>query len=214
MAKTSGNNYARATGGKTIAVTSSGTIISSARAKAVRASSASLDTLPHRDVVKALQSGISRYESVMGVRDRSIRVADLRGAYGVTFLNANGSQGIYLDRKAFSGTKRQIEAAYRKSNYATGYKNLTNRAIKHTITHELAHASWTSSYSAPKYKAAGKEIQYLYKTWRGDQSKKGYGSYGRTNVDEFWAEVITKGIHGSSDKYTRAAIGIAHRFKL
>ena len=29
------------------------------------------------------------------------------------------------------------------------------------------------------------------------------------NVDEFWAEVITKGVHGNSDRYTQKAISIA-----
>ena len=38
--------------------------------------------------------------------------------------------------------------------------------------------------------------------------------YGEKNVDEFWAEVITKGIHGRSDKYTKKAISIARKYKL
>ena len=31
---------------------------------------------------------------------------------------------------------------------------------------------------------------------------------------KFWAEVITKGIHGRSDKYTKKAISIAKKYKL
>lgn len=52
------------------------------------------------------------------------------------------------------------------------------------------------------------------KAYGGENAIKGYGSYGKTNVDEFWAEVVTKGIHGKSDKYTKKAIGIAKKYKL
>ena len=170
--------------------------------------------MKHRDMEKQINRAISRYEAVMGVRERSIKLADISGAYGVTYFNANGSMGIYLNRKYFDQPKRKFEAAYKKDNYDSGFKNVTNRAAQHTVTHELAHATWTSSYSSPKHRAAGKEIQALYHKWSKDKKKKGYGRYGKTSVDEFWAEVVTKGIHGRSDKYTRKAIGIAKKYKL
>lgn len=174
----------------------------------------SLDSLKHREVVKQLNRGISRYEKVMGVRERTIRVAPLNSAYGVTFINSDGSQGIYLNKSFFNQHRNKIESSYRATEYKKGHKNITNRPIQHTITHELAHATWTSSYTGAKYKSAGKEINSLYNNWRRDKKKKGYGSYGATNVDEFWAEVITKGIHGNADRYTKRAINIARRYKL
>lgn len=82
------------------------------------------------------------------------------------------------------------------------------------MTHELAHATWNSHLSSPNAKAAGKEIKSLYKKWSGDKKKTGYGKYAKTNVNEFWAETITKGIHGKSDKYTKAAKSIVKKFKL
>lgn len=60
----------------------------------------------------------------------------------------------------------------------------------------------------------GKEIKALYKKWRADTKKKGYGSYGERNVDEFWAETTTKAVHGTSDKYTRAVKSIVKKYKL
>ena len=170
--------------------------------------------MKHRDMEKQINRAISRYEAVMGIRERSIKLADIPGAYGVTYIGANGSQGIYLSRKHFDQPKRKFEADYKKHNYDSGFKNVTNRAAQHTVTHELAHATWTSSYTSTKHKAAGKEITKLYHSWAKDKKKKGYGSYGKTNVDEFWAEVITKGIHGRSDKYTKKAISIAKKYKL
>lgn len=215
MAKTSGgtNNYAKG-GASTIAVTSTGKKMTAKQANKVKDTSESLDSLKHREVVKQLNRGISRYEKVMGLRERTIRVAYTGNAYGVTFINANGSQGIYLNKKVFNKTRNQIESDYRRSNYETGFKNITNRPIQHTITHELAHATWTSSYSSAKHKAAGNEIKSLYRSWSRDRKKKGYGRYGASNVDEFWAEVVTKGIHGKSDRYTRKAISIAKKYKL
>lgn len=209
----SGNSYATI-GKKTVGITTAGKKISGNGLNAILGKSESISSLPDREVQKQIQRGISRYEKVMGLRERDIRVAPLKGAYGVTFFNADGSQGIYLSKQAFSGKRKKVEAEYKKSNYDTGFKNITNRPIQHTITHELAHATWTSGYSGAKHKAAGKEIRELYRTWSKDKKKKGYGSYGKSNVDEFWAEVVTKGIHGKADKYTRKAIKIAKKYKL
>lgn len=215
MSKTSGgtNNYI---GAKTvtIAVTSAGRKMSQKQIQKIKDSAESLDSLKHREVVKQLNRGISRYEKVMGIRERKIKVANTGSSYGVTFFNQDGSQGIYLNKRFFNQHRNQIESQYRSKNYKMGFKTVTNRPIQHTITHELAHATWTSSYSSPKHRSAGKEIKTLYNSWRKDKKKKGYGSYGAQNVDEFRAEVVTKGIHGESDKYTKRAISIAHKYKL
>lgn len=215
MGRNSGgvNNYAKA-GTTGIAVNSNGRKLTPKQVAKMTATATGTSSMQHRDMEKQINRAISRYEAVMGVRERHVRIADISGAYGVTYIGPNGSQGIYLSRRHFDTSKRKFEAAYKASNYANGFKNVTNRAAQHTVTHELAHATWTSSYTSPKHKAAGKEIQHLYGQWSKDERKKGYGSYGKKNVDEFWAEVITKGIHGKSDKYTRRAISIARRFKL
>ena len=197
-----------------VGVTTTGKRVSKAKMKKVLAKAESISTLPDREVVKQLQRGISRFEKVMGVRERKVMVAPLNGAYGVTYIGSDGSHGIYLSKSAFSGKRKDVENAYKKANYDTGFKNKTNRAIQHTVTHELAHATWCSSYSGSKQKAAGNEIRDLYRKWMWDKKKKGYGTYGASNVDEFWAEVVTKGIHGKSDKYTRKAIRIARKYKL
>jgi hypothetical protein len=62
--------------------------------------------------------------------------------------------------------------------------------------------------------AAGKEISKLGRQWLNDSSKKGYGRYGESSVDEFWAEVIAKAVHGTPDKYTKKAKAIAKKYKL
>lgn len=207
------NNYAK--GSSTpIAVNSNGHKLTQKQVGKMLKTATSTGGMKHRDMEKQINRAISRYEKVMGVRERSVKLADISGAYGVTYIGPNGSKGIYLSRSIFDTSKRKFEAAYKKSNYDNGFKNITNRAAQHTVTHELAHATWTSSYQSAKHKAAGKEITSLYKSWSKDKKKKGYGSYGKTSVDEFWAEVVTKGIHGKADKYTRKAISIAHKYKL
>ena len=208
-----GNGYAQA-GTKPIGVNSNGKVIGSAAAAQIIDNAESISKLPDREVVKQLQRGISRYEKVMGLRERTIMIAPIDGAYGVTFLSSDGSQGIYLSKQAFSGKRHDVEGRYRRENYDTGFKNLTNRPIQHTITHELAHATWTSSYTGARQVAAGKEIRDLYHHWSRDKGKSGYGRYGASNVDEFWAEVVTKAIHGNPDRYTRRAVAIAKKYKL
>lgn len=206
--------YKRA-GAQRTAVNSNGRGLSKMAWAKVQSSATGLDTLPNREVVKALNSAISTYEAKIGLRERNIKVADIGGGdYGVTGITTNGSNGVYLNRQFFSGKKKDIERVYKESNYATGLKNVTNRAIKHTITHELAHATWTDAYSKPHQKAAGKEIKALFKTWKADTKKKGYGSYGTKDVNEFFAEGVTKALHGKQDKYTRKLLNIVNKYNL
>ncbi len=47
-----------------------------------------------------------------------------------------------------------------------------------------------------------------------DKKKSGYGKYARTNVSEFWAETVTKAVHGKADKYTRRVKAICAKYKL
>ena len=216
----SGTNPYNSTNKKlVIAVTGKGSRMTGKRRAAVISSAMSIKDMKNRDMQKELQQAISRYEAKMGLRETSIKLADLSGAYGVTFLSSDGSKGIYLDKKKFDRPKKEVEQMYKDSNYnrRTGFKNTTRKAAQHTITHELAHATWSSYYTGSKHQSAGKEIKALYKRFIGDKSRnrtKNYGSYGRSNVDEFWAEVVTRGIHGDNDYYTRKAFSIAKKYKL
>lgn len=96
MGKSSGgvNGYSGA-GATAVGVNSNGKRITAAQAMAIKSSVGPISSLEHREVVRQLQQGISRYESVMGNRERSIKVANISGAYGVTFINKDGSQGIF-----------------------------------------------------------------------------------------------------------------------
>lgn len=224
MAKRSGgtrriNPFNAQNKSKVIAVNVNGVRLTQAAQARATGSAESISTMKNRDMQKEIQQAISRYNAVLGVRERNIKLANLDGAYGATFLNGDGPTAIYLDKKLFDVPKKDFVESYSKSNYARrgGFKNTTRKPAQHTVTHELAHATWTSDYTAQKYRDAGKEIKSLYKDFIKDTStvrKKNYGRYGKSNVDEFWAEVITKGIHGDSDRYTKKAIAIAKKYKL
>ena len=185
-------------------------------AKAVK-NSRSISTIADRSVTKELQQGISRFHAVLGVRERSVRIADLSGmnALGVTYLAGDGkSTGILLNEKFFDRKRKKIITDVRKNHYDSGFKNRTNAPLQHTITHELAHATWNASMTKANARGAKKEVTELYHRWLKDKKKKGYGSYGATNVSEFWAEAVTKAVHGKSDKYTKRVINIARKYKL
>ena len=124
------------------------------------------------------------------------------------------SKGILLNEKFFDRSKNTIIKDVKTNHYATGFKNKTNRPLQHTITHELAHATWNASMTSSKAKAAGKEIRNLYKVWMRDKKKTGYGSYGRTNTSEFFAETVTKAIHGNADRYTKRIKTIVNKYQL
>ena len=175
----------------------------------------SLIKIKDPQVYKAVGEAISRYHAVLGVRQRNVKLADLgSGTLGVHVTTGTGkSEAVYLNKKHFNQKKTKIIASHKKG-YDSGWSTRTNKPIAHTVTHELAHATWNNHLSGANQKAAGKEIEKLYKTWKGDKKKKGYGEYAKTNVNEFWAETVTKAIHGKSDKCTKAVKSIAKKYKL
>lgn len=220
MAKTSGgHSFNTRNKGIVIAVNTNGNRISTAKATVIKSNATSIKDMQNRDMQKEIQQAISRFHAVMGVRERVIMLAPMDGAYGATYVGADGSHGIYLNSKYFDVPKKEFEQRYAGDNYARrhGFKNTTRKPAQHTVTHELAHATWTSNYTSAKHKAAGKEIKSLYNEFMNDKSssrKKNYGAYGTTNADEFWAEIITKAVHGDNDRYTRRALRIAKKYQL
>lgn len=174
-----------------------------------------LATIKDNAVYREMKQGISRYHAVMGVRERSIKLADLPSdIYGAqTSVNGQGT-GIYLNANIYDNLSRKgIKEKVNKS-YDSGWSTRTNKPIQHTITHELAHATWNSDMKSANAKAAGKEINKLGIQWLNDKKRKGYGKYAESSVDEFWAEVVAKAVHGTPDKYTRRAKAIAKKYKL
>lgn len=151
----------------------------------------------------------------MGLEQKNVKLADLEKNIGGLHKTVDGkSEGVYLNKKIFkTGT---VESVTKTTNtaYSTKLLTKTNKPVAHILTHELAHSTWNEHLSGAKYQAAGKAIQKVYNSWEADKNKSGYGSYSKTNVSEFWAETVTKGIHGKSDKYTKALKGIAQKYKL
>lgn len=108
------NNYAKGGSGNGIAVTSTGKRLTKKQVQTMQKTAVSTGGMKHRDMEKQINRAISRYEAVMGVRERTIKLADIPGAYGVTFIGANGSQGIYLSRKHFDQSKKSLRLTTRK----------------------------------------------------------------------------------------------------
>ena len=150
---------------------------------------------------KETKQAISRYHAVLGVRERNVKLATLSaGTLGVQVSTAGQSTGIYLNKAYFNRGKKAVEAST-KRGYSSGWHTQTNKPLAHTVTHELAHATWNTSLTGANHKAAGKEIQKLYNTWLGDKKKTGYGKYAHTNIDEFWADRYTKKVKTICKKY-------------
>lgn len=165
-------------------------------------------------VYKEVGAAISRYHAVLGVRQRNIKLAEMSaGVLGVHVTAAGKSDAVYLNKKYFNQKKADITAQTKKG-YSSGWHTHTNKPMAHTVTHELAHATWNEHLTGAKHQAAGKEVKSLYRKWMADKKKTGYGTYAKTNVSEFWAETITKAVHGKADKYTRAVKKICKKYDL
>lgn len=174
----------------------------------------SLVKMKDPQMYKETKAAIARYHSVMGVRERNIKLANLSpGTLGVSVSSDGKPEAIYLNKSFFNKGKQAVLTSTKKG-YESGWHTKTNKPLAHTVTHELGHSTWNSSLKQPNQRAAGKEIGKLYKTWMKDKSKKGYGQYAKTNVDEFWAETVTKAVHGKADKYTKAVKTICKKYNL
>jgi len=157
---------------------------------------------------KAAKEAISNFSAKLGVPDRNVKLADLQG----NVMGIGGVGGVILNKAYFNKSAKDFGKVM-KQNYDSGHSTKTNKPLAHVLTHELAHASWTTAHTSPKAIAAGKEIKALFKSWS-KSGGKGYGTYAKSNVDEFWAEVSTKAAHGKADKWTKAAKGIYKKYKL
>lgn len=174
-----------------------------------------LATIKDNSVYKEMKQGISRYHSVLGVRERSIKLADLpMDIYGVQSSYMGENAGIYLNARIYDNLSKKGIKADVERKYNSGWSTRTNKPIQHTITHELAHATWNSNMKSAKALAASKEINKLGLKWLNDKKKKGYGKYAESNINEFWAEVVAKAVHGTPDYYTRSAKAIVKKYKL
>ena len=101
-----------------------------------------------------------------------------------------------------------------KDLYNNGWQTKTNKPVAHVVTHELGHALWNTHKSSTNAIMAEVEIRKLYKQWKNDKKKTGYGLYSKSNINEFWAETCTKAVHGKADKYTNAVKDIVRKYKL
>jgi hypothetical protein len=173
----------------------------------------SLKDMQNRDLQRQVQQGISKFESRLGVRS-NVLLADLQGAVGVAATDrVTGKTQVYLNRGHFEVATPADVKAYKKKSYDSGFLTRTNKPTQHTVVHELAHALWNNHRKDAKSLTAGKDIAKVYKQFLRENPKQ-YGSYSRKNINEFYAEVMTKGILGKSDKYSRALINISKKNKL
>ncbi len=174
----------------------------------------SLVKIKNPAVYKSVKDSIARYHSVMGVRQREVKLGEIGGgALGVHVTSDGKSLMVVLNKSTFNKDKNSITKTI-SSSYKSGFLTATNKPIAHVVTHELAHATWNSHLAAPNAKAAGKEIEKVYKVWTKSRAKSGYGKYATTNMNEYFAETATRAVHGKSDIYTKKIKSIVKKYKL
>ena len=173
----------------------------------------SLKNIQDRELQREIQQGISKYESRFGIGTQNIMLADLQGAYGVAVTKNGKADGIYLDKKTFkNGNVKKIVTA-KTGAYKSKFLTRTNKPVQHTIVHELGHATWNSALSSSNAVKASSSIRSMYAKFT-KEKPKGYGKYAYSNINEFWAEVTTRAVLGSSDKYTSFVKKTIKKYKL
>ncbi|MBO4661232.1 MAG: hypothetical protein J5630_00825 [Bacteroidaceae bacterium] len=162
---------------------------------------------------KEVIAAVEEFSKEIGIKSINIKVADTNGSeYAYTTFKGGKLVGITLNSKYFNDSKVLIKA--KGGDMASGWSTKTSKVMRHTMIHELGHATWSTLLSEAKYKAAGKEIRKMYRAWQKDTKKTGYGTYSTKNVDEFWAETVAKSFYGKHDKYTTNARAIIRKYNL
>ena len=178
----------------------------------------SLKSIQNKSVYDALMDSISRFHSVLGVRQKKVKLADgLPDNIGGVHVTRGGeSEGIYLNAKIFQPKEAttQSVAAWAQAGMDSGHLTKHNRAVGGIILHELGHAVWTSSMAGKRYQAAGKEIKELYRNFIQDKDKQFYGKYSHTSVNEMWAEICARSVSGYRDKYVDTVKHIIRKYGL
>lgn len=177
----------------------------------------SLKTIKNKAVYDAVMDAISRFHSVLGVRQKKVKLADLPEGYGGVHVTRGGeSEGIYLNKSIFQPKEAttQSVAAWAQAGMDSGHLTKHNRAVGGIILHELGHAVWASSMTGKKYQAAGKEIKELYRNFIQDKDKQFYGKYSHTSPDEMFAEICTRSVSGYRDKYVDTVKHIIRKYGL
>lgn len=144
----------------------------------------------------AVQRAVSQYSAQYGLPTREVKTAILSGGvFGI-----GGKDSVILNRQYYDNAEKLI--ALKQKGYASGWSVKTTSPLKHTVIHELAHASWQSSrVDANPRLTAG--IKALYKRYQADVRRgvNPIGKYAASNIDEFWAEGITQGTIGRKQSY-------------
>lgn len=173
------------------------------------AESIGISEMKNKDTAKSLMKAVTKVYKTLGLRTTDIRLANLDGAYGVTYLTSNdgGKDKVFLDAKFFDRPKSVVAKEYAKHNYTlrngVSFKHETSSPVQHTMTHELGHTFWNHWATDPKSIAMGKELRKVYKEFKKDKNTSYRGSYGRSSVDEFLAEMVAVAVHPKV-AYTRS----------
>lgn len=125
----------------------------------------SLASIKNPKVYKSVKESISRFHSVLGVRQKDIKLGQLESGVGGVHISQGGvSKQVVLSRSIFNGknTTTQSVAGWAEKGYKSGHLTKTNKPVAHIVTHELAHATWNNHLTNPNAKAASKSVNSLY----------------------------------------------------
>lgn len=175
----------------------------------------SLSAIPNKKTRLEVQGAISKFESRLKLKTRVVMLAKIEGAYGVAKVNGNETE-VYLNSEYYKADNSFSKIVEDKNKaYKAGWSVKTNKPIQHTTVHELGHALWSTHKTDKNSVAAKKSISNLFSRYKADWRKgKVKGEYATTNVNEFFAEIVTKGVIGTPDRYTKSLWRIIKKYKL
>lgn len=185
----------------------------------------SADSLPNApsSTFREIKAAVSRFETQLGVdlSRGNLGFADLsdRGAIGVHF-GAGEERTVLLDQSYFDRSIKDIEESLKRST-DSGFLVKTKKPISAVMTHELAHSVWVDriegNSGSVRLKELEKEVRKLYRQHNKQIARTGnypISIYASTNINEFVAEGVTKGLIGKTqNRYSRRLVSLFKKYR-
>ena len=155
-----------------------------------------LNNIKDPKVKAEIKEALESYSKEIGLpHEVHIIASDLaKGRLGAT----DGGFSITLNTKYFNKTAKNATKEL-SDRMKAGKGVTTDKPLQQVLHHELAHNTYFKLSGAKK-----DAVGALYKKFMSDKKVKGWGSYSKTNAEEFYAEGIAKSMTGKSDSYTKA----------
>lgn len=176
-----------------------------------------LETLDERVEVE-LRLAVAKIEAYLGPIDFTLKIEDRLHEGALACCNIKTNE-VTLSGEYFANTEKEILdgiVEQTRKNQFHPYSKLRTGSV---LIHELSHAVWNMIvWTGVDLKKEVAPIAKKWDEWMTQNKKQACLSYAATNLDEFWAEMLTEAVDGSKAEcpdmeFAKQILALALKYK-